>query len=210
MPFDPTPIYKALTDAALQIITVVVAVVVLYIQNAKISDIIKFFDPKDNTVLQAPKGLAPVTYVMSAETKAEILKGKTPEAQASLLTQIEANEATGLATYSLVYGNGGAYSIEYGLIKSNVQPKDDFPANMALIAANEYNRTNKMSEAAKLENMRGLTPDEQALFLQQVNFNEDAGNVRYTISIPGKGFLVVENGAAIDDELAEISKLGSG
>ena len=55
-----------------------------------------------------------------------------------------------------------------------------------------------MNDAVKSIETDGMSPEDKASFLAQVAFNEDAGNVRYTIAL-SHGFLVVENGCVIND-----------
>jgi hypothetical protein len=76
-------------------------------------------------------------------------------------------------------------------------------ATPAAAQAAEVSVYRTMTDAAKKENMRGLDADQQKSFLAQVAFNEDAKNIRYQIVIPPLGYLVIENGCAIDDELDE-------
>lgn len=60
-----------------------------------------------------------------------------------------------------------------------------------------------MTDAAKSFETTGWSIDEKNSFLSQVAVNEAAGNVRYTVTIPGRGTAIVENGCVIDTNIAE-------
>lgn len=61
----------------------------------------------------------------------------------------------------------------------------------------------RMTDAAKSFETEGWSPEQKEAFLSQVAFNEAAGNVRYPVTIPGRGTAVVENGCVVDTNIIE-------
>jgi hypothetical protein len=84
--------------------------------DAQTTEVIRYFDPTDDTVTTAPSVLPSRTYKMTNETKRWITFDHTPEEKEYLLRQIAEAEAEGKDTYTLDYA-GGYYEIEYGLLK---------------------------------------------------------------------------------------------
>ena len=80
------------------------------------AQVIRFFDPTDDTVTQAPPSLPTRTYKMTNETKRWIIFDHPPVEQEAILRQIAEAEAQGSDIYTIDYP-GGYYEIEYGLLK---------------------------------------------------------------------------------------------
>ncbi len=80
---------------------------------------LKFFDPKDTTVVFAPAGVDPATYTMSSEDRARIQYGKSEADIAAIGAQIENAERQGLGVYTIVC-SGVDIPVEYGIPREAV------------------------------------------------------------------------------------------
>lgn len=82
---------------------------------------LKFFDPRDTTVMFAPAGVDKATYTMSPEDRAriEFQYGKTEADLAAIGTQIENAERQGLGVYTIVC-SGVDIPVEYGIPREAV------------------------------------------------------------------------------------------
>lgn len=116
---------QAVLDALWALLIAAIGWIMAYIKAKEVKEakaetaaVIDYFDPTEKGTEQPPAVIPARTYTMSEETKKWITTGETDADQKSILEQVAANEAKGLATYKVIYSKG-YYDIEYGLIKGS-------------------------------------------------------------------------------------------
>jgi len=82
------------------------------------SQVLKYFDPTDDTVTSAPTEVPGRSYKMTDSTKRWLTFDHSPIERESLLRQVSEAEAERLDTYSITVPSAW-YDIEYGLIKGS-------------------------------------------------------------------------------------------
>jgi len=80
--------------------------------------IVRYFDPADDTVTEAPDVLPGRSWKMDDATRRWLVFDHTPAEQESLLRQVAENEAKRSGHYTITVPSGW-YEIEYGLIKGS-------------------------------------------------------------------------------------------
>jgi hypothetical protein len=109
------------------LVAVAVAIIAYWQRRQKIdaeqesSQVIAFFDPKDDSVTTPPPTVPARSWKMQDETRKWVLAGHDATNQGELLRQIEAAERQQLLHYFLTFNDrgGGFYEIEYGLMKGS-------------------------------------------------------------------------------------------
>ena len=86
--------------------------------DRKTGDVVKFFDPADDTVAVAPSGIPGRAWKMGETTKHWLTFDHPPAEQESLLRQVAEAEATGLVSYTISVPSAW-YDIDYGLIRGS-------------------------------------------------------------------------------------------
>ena len=86
--------------------------------TATADEIVRYFDPADETVTEAPAEIPGRTWKMTDSTKRWLTFDHPLAEQESLLRQVAEAESKRLATYTISVP-GGWYDIEYGLIKGS-------------------------------------------------------------------------------------------
>ena len=101
------------------------AAVIAWLQHRKATmatattdTIVRYFDPADETVTEAPAEIPGRSWKMTDSTKRWLTFDHPPAEQESLLRQVAEAESKRLATYTISVP-GGWYDIEYGLIKGS-------------------------------------------------------------------------------------------
>ena len=101
------------------------AAVIAWLQHRKATtatatadEIVRYFDPADETVTEAPTEIPGRTWKMTDSTKRWLTFDHPPAEQESLLRQVAEAESKRLATYTISVPCGW-YDIEYGLIKGS-------------------------------------------------------------------------------------------
>ena len=109
----------------IEILITLIAAVIAYVQhrnaqqaNTTTAQVLRYFDPTDDTVTSAPAGIPGRSYKMSDATKRWLTFDHTPIEQESLLRQVAEAEAERLDTYTITVPSGW-YDIEYGLIRGS-------------------------------------------------------------------------------------------
>jgi hypothetical protein len=80
--------------------------------------VIRYFDPADDTVTAAPDVLPGRSWKMGDATKRWLVFDHTPAEQESLLRQVAESEEKKSGHYTITVASGW-YEIEYGLIKGS-------------------------------------------------------------------------------------------
>ena len=82
------------------------------------SQVLRYFDPADDTVTSAPPVVPGRSYKMTDSTKRWLTFDHSPFEQESLLRQVAEAEAEKFDTYTITVPSAW-YDIEYGLIKGS-------------------------------------------------------------------------------------------
>ena len=80
------------------------------------ADVVSFFDPQDDRVMEPPEQVPARSWKMSDETRRWVIVGHSPEEQATMLKQIAEAEEKRKMRY-IISVPSAYYKIEYGLVK---------------------------------------------------------------------------------------------
>ncbi|OPY46588.1 MAG: hypothetical protein A4E42_00454 [Methanoregulaceae archaeon PtaU1.Bin222] len=199
---DYTPILEML-------IAVVIPAVIAYWQKSQKDEAAAFMDPANTDVTKAPLFVPATAFVMSPETKAEIIAGRSLEETQKILAEIQKNEDARVKSYTIKTSDG-EYGIEYGYIKTRpvveegtepLPPGDFDPkihtAEEAGIDKNgNYVRGLHMPESRLKNLVHNHTLEDQASMKEQVANAEAQGERNYIVKF-GSGFYIIENGIVI-------------
>jgi hypothetical protein len=109
----------------IEIALTLLAAVIAWLQHRKATtatettnQIVRYFDPADETVTEAPAEIPARSWKMTDSTKRWLVFDHTPVEQESLLRQVAEAEEKKLGHYTITVPSGW-YEIEYGLIKGS-------------------------------------------------------------------------------------------
>jgi len=109
----------------IEIALTLLAALIAWVQHQKATNatvttdsVVRYFDPTDDTVTEAPTEVPGRSWKMTDSTKRWLTFDHSPVEQESLLRQVAEAEAKKLDTYTITVPSAW-YDIEYGLIKGS-------------------------------------------------------------------------------------------
>lgn len=191
------------------VIIAIVTGVIAYYQKSQKDEAAAFMEPANIDVTKAPSFVPATAFVMSPETKAEIVAGRSLEETQKILAVIQQNEDARVKSYTIKTSDG-EYGIEYGYIKTrpvveegneplpsgDFDPKIHTAEEAGIDKKGDWVRGLHMPESRLKNLVHNHTLEDQASLKEQVANAEAQGERNYIAKFSG-GFYIIENGIVI-------------